>query len=775
MLRKLILAVALFFTVALSQSGSAIVNNTDYLEAIGDFEQSHLTRWYAQYLPSIFDQSANTVYVDPVDPTAPNSRAGYSTPTSNDSVGDNWIKSTLHIDPWTNAVYKIVNAGGLNGTNCQYIALKGTAVAEATASIDHYVDIDPAKTWALQTGDTVTFKIDYIKMSDYSTMPKGASVHYYMTLGEVSPAKEIYPSLTAFSMSIAGVIPANITRLSIRVYLVTSGNIGTKTPGIYLDGAHLYVKRAGQSTNEQREVPVKPVRSIKTYNVGFTRSLIDPYTSARDYDILSESEGDADSLCVLRRLNPSKRVAMYQSGGCCLDRRDSAGKDRIPKEAALTYLEAMTSHPKWLYQNSTGGYINGTSYPERYQLHISDPSYQKFWADQVIEKATRLGYNGVFIDDLSSLQPSFNDGIIRTMAEVQQFIHAVYPRLKAAGLSVTQNECALHLDGSADWAGNIGKLYSDPFWTPDAQHPTSTGYSANSPDTVADVIFQEYAFFLPRKTENHYDKEYWLACLNDMDEVQRWNTALNIGGVPKLSDKDKRQIAMLVLGREFPNDPAYGADGWIDFGLYSYLLGQNNWTSIGFMLNGETSRAPYPNVDFSRTKQLGMPSAPREAYKGDPYCLMRRYKATADGGVGGIVIVNGNTDVSRIYTVDFNATDESGVDINYGKVITLKPHTGRILLNRNTQVTVRVTTTTATQNVLPGQTIDVSVTYSNISSKSLRNVIVRAPIPDQTTYVQNSSKTTGGTYDSTANTVSWVVPTLSAGTGGSKTFKVTVK
>lgn len=770
------LIIALISTVALSQVCCAGVVNTDYLEQIGDFEQSHLVRWFSSYSKTNYDFAANSIYVDPVDPTNPGIRAGYSLPVSNSEVGDGWIKSTKpSVDPWARAVFKI-SAGGLNGSNCQFIALKGETADKAGAGIEHHIDIDPSKAWALHPGDTITLKIDYLKMSDYSALPDGATVQYYMALDGVSSPKEIAPSPNPFTSSMTAVVPAGVKQVTVSVYLVTSGDTATKMPGIYVDGAHLYVQRAGQSSLEQRNVPVSPIRSVKTHNVFFHPSWTDTYAAARDYDTLSESDSEADSLSLLRRFNPRIQVFLYRSGATCLDMRNTAGHDRIFKEAPFSYLEAITSHANWLYPNGKNGYALGTGYSDRYELRITDPDYQRLWAKRVIEKAKTLGYDGIWIDDLSALTPNASDGITREAFEVQQFVHAVYPKLKAAGLKIIQNECAMHLDGSVDWAGNVGKLYSDPFWTPDAEHPASAGYSANSPNSVTDVIFQEWAFLMPRATENQYDKDHWLACLRDMDEIKRWNTALSPSGVPKLSDNEKRQLAMWVLGRNFSNDSAYGADGWINFGLCSYLLGQNDWTSVGFRVEGNApgvNAVPYPDIDYSVTAQLGVPSGDQESYNGDPYCRYRRYKATTDGGLGGVVVVNGYTAVAKTYTVDADSEDPSGRFYPAGTKIMLKPHTGRMLITNAYQMDVRVSV--SSDSPQQGQEVDIAVAYTNRGTAKAANVVVRAQVPAEMTYLAGSAEKTGGRYDSLYNTVSWVVPVLAVGESGSRTFKAKVR
>ena len=91
-------------------------------------------------------------------------------------------------------------------------------------------------------------------------------------------------------------------------------------------------------------------------------------------------------------------------------------------------------------------------------------------------------------------------------------------------------------------------------------------------------------------------------------------------------------------------------------------------------------RPYYPNPDLSITLALGDPGGDHAAYNGDSYLRYRFYDANSGGAVGGVVIVNANTDAARNYTVPFDAVDEQGSPVPAGAVITLGPNTGRILL-----------------------------------------------------------------------------------------------
>lgn len=749
--------------------------NRDFLLGIGDFETCAWVRWFSSYSGKDFDFVQRSTYVDPYN--GGDFRSGYNLPTATDAVATGWCRYTdASINPGTNVVYQISSGTGIGGSNCQYFAIKKISAGYAVASLDHHVSVKASDRNALCPGDQITLVLDHVRMTDYTGLPSGSRVRYYARLTGAGTEQEIAPSLTAKSFQTTAVIPAGVHDINVQIIITTYGNLGSKQPGIYVDGAHLYVRRAGSATYEKQQVPVPRNRSINTQNVFFHPSWTDIYKAASDHDVLVTHEEEYRIVPVLRRLNPQMKILIYQSAGMCIDLKDSSGKAPIFKDGGFVFSEVRANNPQWLYKGGAGngGFVNDSIYTERYFLRITDPDYQKQWASRVIEKVKRLGVDGVWIDDLSALDKQY--GIDRPAWEVQNFLHAVYPQLRAAGVLIVQNAASQHINGVPGWGRNNGSIYFDPFWVPNATYPASAGFSANTPETVADILFQEHAFFNPYINKNDYDSRYWLNCLEDMDRVKAWNTAVENNGTPKLAANRKKMLHMWVLGREFPNDLAYGLDGWISFGLCSYLLAQNQWTALGARVEGSNygvSVRPYPNIDYSITKKLGMPSGDHQPIDGDQYFRYREYVAAGEDSVGGVVVVNGRTNTSRTYRVDFDAVDQSGKIIPAGSNITLKPHTGRILLRG--QSNVELTVDAPTQGVRSGQVIDIVVAYKNNGSAIAREATVRASVPAQMTYVPGSGEASGGTFDVATNTVNWNVGTLAIGQGGFRTFKARIK
>lgn len=74
---------------------------------------------------------------------------------------------------------------------------------------------------------------------------------------------------------------------------------------------------------------------------------------------------------------------------------------------------------------------------------------------------------------------------------------------------------------------------------------------------------------------------------------------------------------------------------------------------------------------------------------------------------------------------------------------------------------------------VPSDVITYTITYTNNGSGDATNVEVRLPIPANTTYVSGSAST-GGTYDSSANCVKWVIPILGPRASGMCSAKVKI-
>jgi len=146
-----------------------------------------------------------------------------------------------------------------------------------------------------------------------------------------------------------------------------------------------------------------------------------------------------------------------------------------------------------------------------------------------------------------------------------------------------------------------------------------------------------------------------------------------------------------------PGEPVAGVDGWGNFALCSYLLGQNAWTTFGC-----DERTGKWKPDFSKTTLMGNPcglEAPLDA--ANKYCRYRRYVGTDQGAKGGIVVVNGGTSAQNI-SLPYDLVEETGRHLPAGTSVTLQPHTGRFFFHQNNYKYVSVVTSPVENEVLSG-------------------------------------------------------------------------
>lgn len=741
----------LLFLLFSSLSYSAAANvPLDLLRGWGSFEQSSFTtNWDSVYAGSDYDFEANNLRVYT---SSGGGKYGMRKPTPDDTVALGWRRASGEtVNPGRHIVYRLLTSGGVDGSGCQYFGLKDLPGKGGWATLQSRVR------YPLYAGDQLTFRIDHIRMISSGTPLK--HLHYRLRIfGDVSNSIErnLNYSATPTSGEVSLTLTTGTDHVTVEVQLICSTAGGG---GVYVDGAHLFVRRGTQGALTH-SVPATPNRSIKTFQAFYTADRMTEVDAAENYDIAMLGwETDYISVPKLKAINPNIRVYLYMSPN--ISRPSKGSVDDYYSNSPVGYFDTIIRHPEWLYSDGFGKYVNEADYPLSYYAKIANPEYQQTWVSKTIERARAFRCDGVFIDGPVAFG-ELREGAKLTRPkieewEVQSFLHAVVPMLKAAGLDVIQNQSGRHIDSGP------GQVYFDPFWVPSPPYNTSM-YRSNSVANTPNGFFQETAF----KGFTTYDEKYWWRCLSDMATVLKWNTAT---GDRTLSQKDKKYYYCYVVGLDTVTDPAYGIDGWLNFGLCSYLLGQNEYTVFGC---GTRYNPLYmANIDYSITKKLGMPSGDHQPIDGDQYFRYREYVAAGEDSVGGVVVVNGRTNTSRTYRVDFDAVDQSGKIIPAGSNITLKPHTGRILLRG--QSNVELTVDAPTQGVRSGQVIDIVVAYKNNGSAIAREATVRASVPAQMTYVPGSGEASGGTFDVATNTVNWNVGTLAIGQGGFRTFKARIK
>jgi uncharacterized repeat protein (TIGR01451 family) len=87
-------------------------------------------------------------------------------------------------------------------------------------------------------------------------------------------------------------------------------------------------------------------------------------------------------------------------------------------------------------------------------------------------------------------------------------------------------------------------------------------------------------------------------------------------------------------------------------------------------------------------------------------------------------------------------------------------------------ITIRVGTSTA--DVKSGQTVTLTVIYTNNGGSEAKNAVIRAGLPAEMTYIAGSAEATGGSYDAGTKTISWTIASIPALGTGTRTFQAKV-
>ena len=763
MIRSRVLALFLILFLSSCKNGLCASVPIDLLQGWSDFEvASHVVRWNSQYATINYDYKTVWPYM--------------KIPSTNDTLAVGWKRSSgTTIDPnGDNFIFKLL-PNGINGTNCQYFAIKGFT-GYAWLSLVTTVPASTRTGIVLHKGDTITFKIDSISMSDFNS---NTTCYLKITTSSGEVLLPLEFSQTAKSVQISTTAAESESKIVAEVLLVANLTSESEEPQVYVDGAHIYITRSGQSTYDTREVPTTKNRTIKTASMFWFPDKINEYATASNFDyVMFSDDSISEYITRLKSINPSIKTYLYRNS--LISQNGDDPQNYIYSNSPIIYSDASSNHPEWFYNNgiSTNTYLCLPDYSYLYYSKRALSSYQTAWISGALDRAQGCNFDGIFIDDIGAVSraPVGSDLPITKPQigpwELQSFLHTVIPSIRSANLGTINNTCKLCPTNGE------GQIYCNPFWKPDKTYSTSMGYTENSPEDIPDAMFNEWAFFSPYtldKKQNRYDSSYWLQCLQDMDTIKSWNTATGTNALPSSL---KKMIFMNVRGCDNTNDPAYGIDGWLNFGLCSYLLGQNDWTVFCCgLVSDDATKNYYADMDYSITKKLGIPDGDETTIDGDTYFRSRNYKSSASDELGGLVIVNANTDASRSYTTTFDSLI-NGSFVSKGTTITLPPHTGRILIKATSVVSdapdVSVDVVVPSTAVKPGQTVSITVKYTNNGTADAKNLQVQAVVPTQMKYVTGSAEASGGTYNKTTNTISWTISTLASGQSGTRTFKATV-
>lgn len=710
-------------------------------------------------------------------------------PPSNLRVAEGWVAAInlKHEDQYT---FSIVDSSTFADhgvehmqpdTKYQYIGVPNSAGYSLQAQF--YVGVESVAGFTDETfapGDKLTFHIDRLIASNCNS-PTGQIVSmgmfYKLEGGETQYLKKIDLDVSRGVVENATVVldlpGVRYVRPFVQIW-VDGSAAPAKTSGVLLGGARLWKQRVGEMVIYPEEtIPYPRNRTVNTHRILYNASALPPRPAAKRFDALAVHSKDYLSFGLFRKLNPNIKLYITLFAGA-VESKDLPMWSTSPLN--ISYVAA--NHSDWLYPQSSvaqdvvmnplfpdspyaASYLNAAWEANRFLTRFPNSQYRKEWTDAVVANARAVGADGVWIDDAQCIKAE-RSGATRETWEVQQLLHTLMPKIHAAGLECVYMDVLANLDGSQAYSGCYPKVLLDPMWQPNAELTERMGYSANTPDNTPDVCYNEHSFMY---NDHRYNREYWLKCVNDASIIAAWNTSLP-GNRKKRLFYDVGQTDTL----DHPALNASGKAGWAMFTFASFLLCQNEYTSFGATHGGAGNYAD-AGIDYSLTTRLGVPSGLSRPVGSSPYFRMRDYAADGSGGVGGVVVVNADT-TTQMYTLPYDAVDESGVTYPAATRVALLPNMGKIFVKAGTLNTEIVT---ASSTVTPGQTVDITVRFKNASSVPITNLIVQAVVPAEMTYVAGSAESTGGKYVALTRTVSWTVRQVAAGGSGTRTFKAKVR
>ena len=558
------------------------VEYKDYLAGIGEMETSFTTTQQRYSLDPKY-QATNGYINETVDSTTTNSvasawRTYYSTDL--DPGTDTYAKITTGGETDTNQQCFGVNYNTKNSGNSR-IVLRTYLDNNIQINADEYVN-----------GDTIRFVVDKLSYKDDAGLPSGAfsaSLQMGGSPVDYAPITNM-PNLdsrpTSIDVTSTVAIPGSPGAkvksffFDFTVDIGGADKLGSKTPGICLDGAHFYIKKAGEADYKIVTVPVKQDHLENSYLSHAETNQDNPYYVALNYDDVSLAYG-ADYLRLpAKYFNPNIKFFSYTARSLSDYRSDQttdpvdASFQEENKFAALlrdhsdwfyTYDPAKLQPPSGDTRDFTDGvqdltkaykkqkldgsfldYVFDDYYQTEYLNNISDPvvftAYTAWWRQNAASLAKKRGFEGVFLD-VSAMRTVAYDKVYpavncaaegfkdnpdnanqcivydATISQSQAVLKAVIPYLKDQGLLVTMNCGGCHL----------GQESADTFFDPTNVAAGNTVY--NTPNSH----FQEHSFIgiTPREgllNANSYRQvEEWNNTIADIEKYQSLNANIPEG------------------------------------------------------------------------------------------------------------------------------------------------------------------------------------------------------------------------------------------------------
>ena len=313
----------------------------------------------------------------------------------------------------------------------------------------------------------------------------------------------------------------------------------------------------------------------------------------------------------IKATNPSAQVLAYKNLSACT----YSNQDGVYSTGVSCYQ--ADQHPGWYLRDATGNKVSFVGYPWLYAMNIGNRSYQRTWANNVVDQLVRNGYDGVWMDNADT-----------TMRYVFANPPAGYPTDRAWQAAT---ESALAYIGRRLTAEGMLSIPNIGDW---GAHPSAGNSYLQYVSGGADQKFVKWGY----RPGRHYASEH------------RWQAQLDNLKYAQLQGK-----YFLANTESSAHDKAAALYGW-----GTVLLGTQG--RAAFTLRHHSTETWFPEYDYKIGRPTGLESR-------DPNGVHRRVFTR------GIVVVNPTSERRNVH---LHGT-YSGSGLTRVRRITLAPHSASVL------------------------------------------------------------------------------------------------
>lgn len=398
------------------------------------------------------------------------------------------------------------------------------------------------------------------------------------------------------------------------------------------------------------------------------------------------------------------------------------------------YFDADRNHPEWFLLDSQGNRIQDMRYPEQnsFFMDVGHPQAQQRVAERLVTltRERSLVPEFIFLDNWSDWnqcqQYPTRTSMMPAWTALLNRLEPVIRRDLGAKLVINVgSRIGIFLDG------NPGSQ-----WLP-----------------KVDGVMQEGAFVIYNRSSQSYEYRRYTATRSPVGMTDAsWVSTLRA----VTSNADKYWFLLVQCD---PNDSEM-----LRFAVASYLVMAHDKTILA--IDGRGTPGADSFHSFMLRPELFVPlGSPIANYRLEQGSLAEGALFARDFQYG-IVIVNPTENQTFQYVVNRPYKTWDGSILSAGTMLTIAPRRG-VVLYAAPEIMMEITPSEAT--VLPGETLTFTVRYRNNGLVDATNVKISVPLPEGMEFVSSS---TGGQYLN--RQITWTLPQVRAGQGGTLTFQARV-